>query len=110
MNTNTTGNETNVHSNVLSIAVNDPENYDPGSNLQYTSPSIEYDAGPPPSIQVNRRIPIGMMNHQYIAAEFDWLRELGPDLENLGMSEAHIVAVLMALVHDIRTAHPDFVP
>jgi hypothetical protein len=101
----------NRNAPVLSIAVNDPENYDAESNSQYQPPSLQYSAGPPPSIEINRHIPIGMMNNEHLAAEFVWLREVvQSDLENLGLSEQHIYAVLMAMVQDIRLSHPGFVP
>lgn len=101
----------NTNAAVLSIAVNDPENYDPGSNLQYQTPSVQYNPGPPPSVVISRYIPIGRMNHGFLTEEIRWLqRVLGSELERLGLSEDHIYAVLIAVYQDIRLSHPGFNP
>ncbi len=100
----------NTNAAVLSIAVNDPENYDPRSNSQYRPPSVHYNANPP-SVVISRYIPIGRMNDEHLAAEFRWLQEvLESELERLGLSDEHIYAVLIAMVQDIRLSHPGFVP
>ena len=96
-------NSTNSHA--LSISVDDPENFDPTSNMQYRPPDVHYTAGPPPSIQVTRHIAIDAMRG-HIAAEFAWFSELEADLENLGVHEDHIAAVVLALANDIWTSHP----
>ena len=101
----------NTNAAVLSIAVNDPENYDPRSNSQYRAPSVQYSAGPRPSVVITRYIPIGRMNHGFLTEEIMWLqRVLGSELERLGLSEDHIYAVLIAVYQDIRLSHPDFNP
>lgn len=94
---------------VISIDVINPVD-DGGGNLQYMPPLIVYNAGPPPSIQLNRRISIDMMNREQVDQEIAWMEELVSDLENLNLSDAHIQCVLSAMERDLLLSHPGFFP
>lgn len=96
--------------NVLNIAVINHVDDDTGDNLQYLPPLVVYNAGPPPSIQLNRRISIGMMNREQVDQEIAWMEELVSDLENLNLSDAHIQCVLYAMEQDLLLSHPGFFP
>ncbi len=103
-------NTTNTH-HLLNIIVQDPENYSGDGNVQYRTPSLEYNAGPPPSLLVTRRIPIVMMTREQLNREFRWLRdEISSDLQNLHLDVYQATAVVHAVLADILAAHPDFMP
>ena len=107
---NTDNNNNVAADNLLRITVSDPENYSGDGNVQYQPPTLEYSAGPPRSLAIQRRIPIGLLNPAQLYAECVWIDGLGPGLVNLGLSVHEANAVMMALEYDIRSSHPGFLP
>ncbi len=104
--------------NTLYITIQDPQNYSGDGNVQYRTPSLEYNADHP-SLLVTRYVPIGRMTNAHLNEEFAWMRDrLAADLINMGVVSnlqnlpdfLRAMAVVQALSNDMTAAHPDFLP
>ena len=102
---------------LLRINVHDPENYNGDGSEQYRPPTVQFYVGPQINLTIERAKPIGRYTFDDLQAEVGYMQtQLPLDLINARFisdlrSEYDFFqasVVMIALLNDIRSAHPNF--